>query len=198
MEWLIVLFAYLLGAVPSGVVIAKLMGRNDPRLSGSGNIGTTNVLRTLGRKAAAVTLLADVAKGVIPVLVARWLMPEFSWFIYMAAGAAILGHDFSFLLHFKGGKGVATTVGTLAALNPTVALLCLATWLSVVIVTHYSSAGALSAAATCPLFALVITGSGRFTLFCAAAAALLWFLHRENIKRLVAGTESRIGSKSSS
>ncbi len=194
MEWLYIFFAYLLGSVPSGVVVARLMGRDDPRSSGSGNIGTTNVLRTLGRKAAAATLLGDAAKGILPVLVARWLMPENSSFIYLAAGAAIVGHDFSFLLHFRGGKCVATTIGALAALNLTVALLCLATWLSVVVVTRYSSAGALSAAATCPLFALVVTRSGKFTVFCSAVAALLWFLHRENIKRLIDGKENRIGS----
>ena len=191
MKWSLILFSYLLGSLPSGLVVAKLLGKNDPRLSGSGNIGTTNVLRTLGKKAAAATLLGDVAKGVIPVLAARCLMPEGAAVLYFAAAAAILGHDFSFLLHFKGGKGVATTVGALAALSPAVATLCLVTWVVVVGITRYSSAGALSAAAACPLFALVIIGPGRFTLFCAAVAALLWFLHRENIKRLLDGTENR-------
>jgi len=194
MEWLLVPFSYLLGSLPSGVVVAKLMGKSDPRAAGSGNIGATNVLRTLGKKAAAATLLGDVAKGIIPVLIARWLMPEDSSAVYLAAGAAILGHDFSFLLHFKGGKGVATTVGALSALSPAVALLCLATWISVVAVTRYSSAGALSAAATCPLFALVITGKGNFTLFCVAAATLLWILHWKNIKQMANGTENRIGN----
>ena len=192
MKWSLVFFSYILGSLPSGIIVAKLMGKSDPRLSGSGNIGTTNVLRTLGKKAAAATLLGDLLKGIIPVLLARWLMPEGSPFIYFAAAAAILGHDFSFLLHFKGGKGVATTVGALAALSPAVAALCLVTWLLVVGITRYSSAGALSAAAACPLFALVITGPGSFTLFCTAVAALLWFLHRENIKRLLDGKENRL------
>jgi glycerol-3-phosphate acyltransferase PlsY len=196
MKWLLVLFAYFLGSVPSGVVIARLFGGEDPRKSGSGNIGATNVLRTLGRKAAAATLLADAVKGMIPVLIAGWLLPANSSAVYFVAAAAILGHDFSFLLRFKGGKGVATTFGTMVVLSPTVALLLLGTWISVVAVTRYSSAGALSAAALSPLLALIAGNDTQFSIFCAAAASLLFYLHRENIKRLMEGTESRIGKSS--
>ena len=193
MELFLILFAYLLGSIPSGVVVARLMGGKDPRNSGSGNIGATNILRTLGKKAAAATLLADAAKGAIPVAIARWLLPEASSAVYLVASASILGHDFSFMLGFKGGKGVATTIGTIAILSPTVALLLLATWISVVVITRFSSAGALSAAALSPLFAFISTRNTEFALFCAAAAILLFYLHRENIKRLVEGTENRIG-----
>jgi glycerol-3-phosphate acyltransferase PlsY len=192
MKWLLVIFAYLLGSIPSGIIVARIMGGIDPRSSGSGNIGATNILRTLGKKAAAATLVGDLVKGVIPVLIARLLLPLDSTGVYFVAGAAILGHDFSFLLRFKGGKGVATTFGTLTALSPVVALLCLATWLSVVGVTRYSSAGCLSASVLSPLFALFTTGDGKLALFCTAAAMLLWILHRENIKRLVRGTENQI------
>ena len=195
MQWLLVIFAYILGSIPSGVVVARVMGGADPRSGGSGNIGATNVLRTLGRKAAVVTLVGDFIKGAVPVFLALKLLPSGSAVDYFAAGAAILGHDFSFLLSFKGGKGVATTIGTVTVLSPLVALLLLATWVSVVAVTRYSSAGALSAAAMSPVFALLVVGDGRLALFCVAAAALLIFLHRENIKRLIAGTESRIGEK---
>jgi glycerol-3-phosphate acyltransferase PlsY len=195
MQWFLVILAYILGSIPSGVVVARLMGGDDPRSGGSGNIGATNVLRTLGKKAAVATLAGDALKGVIPVLIARALLPGGSPFVYLVAGAAILGHDFSFLLSFKGGKGVATTFGALAALSPSVAVLCLATWISVVVVTRYSSAGALSAASVSPFFALFVAKNGAFALFCMAAAALLVFLHRENIVRLMAGTESRIGEK---
>ena len=128
MELFLIFFAYLFGSIPSGVVVARLMGGKDPRSTGSGNIGATNILRTLGKRAAAATLLADAAKGAIPVVIARWLLPEASSVVYFVAGASILGHDFSFLLRFKGGKGVATTIGTIAVLSPTVALLLLATW----------------------------------------------------------------------
>lgn len=198
MEWILVIFAYLLGSIPSGVVVARLMGGADPRSGGSGNIGATNVLRTLGKKAAAATLAGDFLKGVIPVSAALILLPADSPFVYLTAGAAILGHDFSFLLAFKGGKGVATTIGTLTVLSPLVALLLLATWLTVVVVTRYSSAGALTAAAMSPVFALLVIGDGRLALFCIFAAALLIFLHRENVKRLMAGTEGRIGERKSS
>ena len=196
MQWLLVLFAYLLGSVPSGVVVARLMGGADPRSGGSGNIGATNVLRTLGKKAAVATLAGDLLKGVIPVLIAVALLPEDSPFLYLTAMAAILGHDFSFLLAFKGGKGVATTIGAITVLSPLVALLLLATWISVVVVTRYSSAGALTAASMGPVFALFVIGDGRLALFCLAAAALLIYQHRENIKKLMAGTESRVGGKS--
>lgn len=195
MSWFLVIIAYLLGSVPSGLVVARLMGGGDPRTGGSGNIGATNVLRTLGKKAAVATLAGDVLKGVIPVLIARAILPADSLALYLVAGAAILGHDFSFLLAFKGGKGVATTFGTLAALSPTVGLLCLATWISVVVVTRYSSAGALSSASLSPLFALFVAKDGAFALFCVLAAGLLIFMHRENIVRLMAGTESRVGEK---
>jgi len=194
MEWLLVLFAYLLGSVPSGVVVARLMGGTDPRSGGSGNIGATNVLRTLGKKAAIATLAGDFLKGVIPVVIAVVLLPENSAFIYLTAGAAILGHDFSFLLAFKGGKGVATTIGTVTVLNPLIALLLLSTWVAVVVVTRYSSAGALTAAAMAPIFALFVAKDSRFALFCIFAAALLIFQHRENIRKLIAGTEGRVGN----
>ena len=196
MKWLLVIFAYLLGSVPSGVVVARLMGGADPRSGGSGNIGATNVLRILGKKAAVATLAGDFLKGVVPILIATALLPEGSAFLYLTAGAAILGHDFSFLLAFKGGKGVATTIGTITVLSPLVALLLLATWVSAVVVTRYSSAGALTAAAMSPVFALFVVGNGRLAFFCVAAAALLFFQHRENIKRLLDGTEGRVGGKS--
>lgn len=198
MEWLLVIFSYLLGSVPSGVVVARLMGGIDPRLGGSGNIGATNVLRTLGKKAAVLTLTGDFLKGVIPVGIGLAFLPENSSFLYFAAGAAILGHDFSFLLGFKGGKGVATTIGTITVLSPLAAFLLLTTWIAVVVVTRYSSAGALTAAVMAPVFALLVVGDGRLALFCIFAAGLLTFQHRENVKRLIAGTESRIGKKESS
>jgi len=197
MSWILVIFAYLLGSVPTGVLVARLLGGADPRSAGSGNIGATNVLRTLGKKAAAATLAGDFLKGVIPVVMAAIFLPANSAFLYLTAVAAILGHDFSFLLGFKGGKGVATTIGTITVLSPLTALLLLATWVSVVAVTRYSSAGALTAAAMAPVFALLVIGDGRFAVFCFSAAALLVFQHRENIKRLMAGTEGRVGEKKS-
>ena len=195
MEWLLVIFAYLLGSIPTGVVVARLMGGADPRSGGSGNIGATNVLRTLGKKAAVVTLAGDFLKGVIPLILGLAILPENSPLLYLTAGAAIIGHDFSFLLGFKGGKGVATTFGTITVLNPLTALLLLATWVAVVVVTRYSSAGALTAAAMAPVFALFVARDIPFALFAVFAATLLIILHRENIKRLLDGTEGRVGEK---
>jgi len=195
MTWLLVFFAYILGSVPTGIVVARLMGAADPRSAGSGNIGATNVLRTLGRKAAVLTLVGDFLKGSIPVLIAIAFVGENSPVLYFTAGAAILGHDFSFLLAFKGGKGVATTIGTITVLNPLVAILLLVVWVCVVAVTRYSSAGALSAAAASPFFALLVAGNLRLAVFCLAAGGLMVFQHRKNIKRLIDGTEGRVGEK---
>jgi len=192
MEWFFILLCYLLGSLPTGVIVARIAGGQDPRLSGSGNIGTTNVLRTLGKGAAAATLLGDLGKGLVPVIIARLMFPEDSAIPFLAAGAAIIGHDFSFLLGFRGGKGVATTFGALLVLSPLVALLSLATWIAAVLLTRYSSAGALCAAAGCPIFSLVFSGTGKLTLFCVAVAILLWILHRQNILRIIDGTENRI------
>ncbi len=192
MQAFFIFFSYVIGSLPTGVVVSRVAGGRDPRLSGSGNIGTTNVLRTLGKKAAAATLLGDLAKGVIPVILATLIFPEDSALPFLAAGAAVIGHDFSFLLRFRGGKGVATTLGTLLVLAPLVAFLCLATWIAAVLLTRYSSAGALCASAACPVYSLILSGSGRLTLFCTAASILLWILHWQNIIRILDGTENRM------
>lgn len=192
MKIFLVILAYVTGSIPSGVLVARAMGGVDPRSGGSGNIGATNVLRTLGTKAAVFTLVGDALKGLLPVLLAKALLPTASPTVYLVAFAAILGHDFSMFLGFRGGKGVATTVGTLVALSPYLAGLCLITWLAVVGVTRYSSAGALVTAAVSPVYVLVLSGGSGLVLFCAAAALLLAVLHRENIKRLANGTEKRV------
>ena len=192
MPYVLTVLAYLLGSIPSGVVVARLRGGIDPRQEGSGNIGATNVLRTLGPKAALMTLLGDILKGLLPVLAARLLLPPGSSWIYAVAAAAIVGHDFSFLLRFKGGKGVATTIGALLALNPAVAGMCILSWLAVVSVTRYSSAGALVAAFLSPVYAVLFTDGKGMVVFCLAAGSLLVYLHRENIGRLASGTEKRI------
>lgn len=197
MNIVLIILAYFIGSIPSGVIVARALGGADPRSGGSGNIGATNVLRTLGKKAAVLTLLGDVLKGLLPVLLAKALLPGTSPVIYLVAFAAILGHDFSMFLGFRGGKGVATTVGTLVALSPPLAGLCLLTWVAVVGVTRYSSAGALVTAAISPVYVLVLRESKGLALFCVAVALLLIVLHRENIKRLANGSEKRISFKSS-
>lgn len=193
----LIVLSYLIGSIPSGVIVAKVMGGSDPRGSGSGNIGATNVLRTLGRKAGAYTLAGDTLKGIVPVLAAMIIFPGAPSVAFFAAAGAILGHDFSIFLKFRGGRGVATTLGCLAGLNPALAGLCLVTWIVVVGITRYSSAGAVVTAILSPIFAAAVFRNLPLTLFSVAAALLLTFRHKENIHRLSDGTEKRVSFKSS-
>jgi acyl phosphate:glycerol-3-phosphate acyltransferase len=186
------LLAYGLGSVPFGVVMAQLFGLGDLRALGSGNIGATNVLRTGNKLAALLTLVLDAGKGAIAVVLARWLVgPDAA----QAAGlAAFLGHLFPVFIGFRGGKGVATFLGTLLALAFPVGLAACATWAVVATVTRYSSLSALVAAVAAPVWALLL-GQGQVAVFCVLLAALVVERHRANIARLVAGTEPRIGKK---
>jgi glycerol-3-phosphate acyltransferase PlsY len=186
------LAAYLLGSVPFGLVVAKTMGLPDPRTIGSRNIGATNVLRTGSKKAAAATLALDGAKGLVATLTAGALLGPGA--AQVAALAAFLGHVFSAFLGFRGGKGVATAFGGILGLSPLTALIAAALWLGTVFVSRYSSLSALVAAAGAPIVALIL-GRGDIFLVVLAMAALLIWKHRENIARLRAGTESRVGAK---
>ena len=184
--------AYLLGSVPFGIVMARVFGLGDLRRIGSGNIGATNVLRAGNRTAAALTLVLDAGKGGIAVLIARALLAEDA--AQVAAFAAFFGHCFPVFLGFRGGKGVATFLGTLLALWWPAGLAACATWLIVAALLRYSSLAALIAAVLSP--ALVqLTGRPEATLLCVLLAALIVVRHRENIERLRAGTESKIGKK---
>ena len=186
--------AYLLGSIPFGLVVAKIMGLPDPRTIGSKNIGATNVLRTGSKTAALATVLLDGAKGLVAVLVARALAGEDA--AQIAALTAFLGHCFSLFLGFKGGKGVATFLGALYGLSfPLGAAACLI-WLLTVVIGRYSSLSALVASAATPFVALVMGQPDRFVVLAAMAAILIW-RHRENIARLRAGTESKVGSSRS-
>ena len=186
--------AYLLGSIPFGLVVAKIMGLPDPRPIGSKNIGATNVLRTGSKTAALATVLLDGAKGLVAVLVARALAGEDA--AQIAALTAFLGHCFSLFLGFKGGKGVATFLGALYGLSfPLGAAACLI-WLLTVAIGRYSSLSALVASAATPFVALVMGQPDRFVVLAAMAAILIW-RHRENIARLRAGTESKVGSSRS-
>ncbi len=186
------LLAYALGSVPFGIVMARLFGLGDLRAIGSGNIGATNVLRTGNKLAALLTLVLDAAKGAIAVLLARWLVgPDAA----QAAGlAAFLGHLFPVFIGFKGGKGMATFLGTLLALAFPVGLAACATWALVAAVTRYSSLSALVAAVAAPVWALVMGQEQVVALF-VLLAVLIVERHRANIARLRAGTEPKIGRK---
>ena len=186
------LFGYLCGSIPFGVILTRLAGTQDIRSVGSGNIGATNVLRT-GRKAlAAATLLGDMLKGTAAVLVVLCL---FTRNLALAAGlGAFLGHLFPVWLRFRGGKGVATYIGILLSLAWPAALAFGLIWLAVAAVTRYSSLAALIASAATPAV-LLATSSGLEPVLFGLLTVILWITHRENIARLLQGTEGKIGQK---
>lgn len=183
--------AYLLGSVPFGIVMARAFGLGDLRKIGSGNIGATNVLRTGNKPAALLTLLGDAGKGGAAVLIARTLVGEDA--AQVAGLMAFLGHCFPVFLRFHGGKGVATFLGTLLALSlPLGAAVCL-TWLAMAAAARMSSFAALVAAASAALWALWLHPSG--VVFCIGLAALIFYRHKTNIRRILDGTEPKIGAK---
>ena len=185
-------FGYLLGSVPFGIVMARLFGLGDLRKIGSGNIGATNVLRTGNKPAAFLTLVLDAGKGGIAVLLARWLAAEDA--AQLAGAAAFFGHLFPVWLGFKGGKGVATFLGTLLALFWPVGLAACALWLLTAAVTRISSLSALVAAALSPV-AAVLLGRPDLSALTILLAALIFVRHDANIRRLLRGEEPRIGRK---
>lgn len=184
---------YLLGSIPFGLLLTRLAGHGDVRDIGSGNIGATNVLRTGNRWIAAGTLVADAGKGAVAVLIAREFGPDTA---VCAALGAFLGHLFPVWLKFKGGKGISTQIGILLALFWPVGLLFCATWLAVAAVFRYSSLSALVATAFTPVY-LALFGQWQIAELSVALAVLVFFAHRDNIRRLVQGTESKIGGKKS-
>ncbi|MEM9425888.1 MAG: glycerol-3-phosphate 1-O-acyltransferase PlsY [Pseudomonadota bacterium] len=187
---IVALLAYLLGSVPFGLVVARIMGLPDPRTIGSKNIGATNVLRTGSKPAALATVLLDGAKGFVAVLLARAIAGEDA--AQIAALAAFIGHCLSLFLKFKGGKGVATFLGALFGLAFILGVAACLIWLLVCVVTRYSSLSAIVAAGGMPMVAVFMGFSDMFVIVAMMAAFLIW-RHRENIGRLRAGTESKVG-----
>lgn len=184
--------SYLLGSIPFGIVITRAMGLGDLRQIGSGNIGATNVLRTGNKPAALATLLLDAGKGGIAVLIARALVGADA--AQVAALASFLGHLFPVWLGFRGGKGVATFLGTLIALAWPAGLAACATWAVTAAISRISSLSALVAAALSPVW-LVVLGYPETSILAIVLAALIFVRHQPNIARLRAGTEPRIGKK---
>ena len=182
---------YLCGSLASAVIVCRVMKLPDPRKQGSGNPGATNVLRLGGKNAAAMTLAGDVLKGAIPVLLAH-LLSDSPAVLAGTALAAIVGHMYPVFFQFKGGKGVATTLGAVAALVYPVALFMGAVWVLTAMATRYSSLASMAAAVAAPPFALVFIQEPTYTLALVIIAALLVYRHRDNIQRLRDGTESEI------
>lgn len=183
---------FLIGSIPTGLIIAKGLG-TDPRKAGSGNIGATNVLRTTGKLPALFTLAGDMAKGIAAVLLAR----------YFEAGSvqegivgimSVLGHNFSIFLRFRGGKGVATSLGVLIVYSPVAGLITIALWLATVLITRYSSLGAIISFIALPLVIFLVEGKEKLPIALIMSIILL-MRHKDNISRLIRGTESKVGVK---
>ena len=199
----VALAGYLLGSIPTGYLVARARGV-DIRSVGSGNIGATNVMRVLGKPIGIVVLLADALKGglatsLLPVLAARWAGNAASWpaeWLQILAGvSAILGHNYTCWLQFKGGKGVATSAGVLVVLMPNAFAVCLAVWLVVFAFSRIVSLASIAAAVALPIALLATSRSVTLVTAGAALGALAIYRHRSNIQRLLAGTEPRVGRK---
>ena len=189
-----VVVGYLLGAIPFGIVVSKAMGLPDPRTVGSKNVGFTNVLRVSGTKAGVLTLLGDMGKGwVMGWAAMQWLTDE--RLIMLVALSVILGHIFSPFLNFKGGKGVATALGSVLGLSPSIGLLLVLIWLGAVAIWRYSSGGALAAFGCLPVVAIVNEQRQEFLVFALIVSGLIWVKHKDNLVRLWKGTENKIGQR---
>ncbi len=182
---------YALGSIPFGLVFTKMAGLGDIRKTGSGNIGATNVLRTGRKDLAFLTLLCDSGKGAFAVILLGLISP---WAAIGAALGSVLGHLYPIWLGFKGGKGVATTLGVLLALIPMAGILACATWLVTAFIFRTSSLSALVAVAAAPLFAGLLYNN-IYGIVTVIIAALVWVKHKDNIRRIMNGTEPKIGSK---
>jgi acyl phosphate:glycerol-3-phosphate acyltransferase len=188
---LVIVIGYLLGAIPFGLILTRLFGAGDLRSIGSGNIGATNVLRTGRKGLAAATLLLDMAKGAAAVCIARMIMPELA---LVGGFAAFLGHCYPIWLKFMGGKGVATMLGISLAFNWIVGLVFAGVWLGALAVTRISSVGGMAAAVAAPIAAFGLHGWHPAKMLGLMAIIVLW-KHRENMARIRAGTEPKVGAK---
>ena len=195
---IIIIIAYLLGNISTSYIIGKRIAGVDIRTQGSGNAGSTNVLRTLGKKAGALTFGGDVLKGFIAVWIAKMIAyvvhVDVTTCAYLAVVAVVLGHNYPAFLGFKGGKGVATSLGSMLAMNPVIALACLGFFIIIVALTKYVSLGSILGIGLSPILMLInhnIKGVW-VTLFLTISVA---YTHKENIKRLLNGTERKIGEK---
>lgn len=187
-----IILSYLLGSIPFGVLVSKYKGV-DLQRSGSGNIGATNVLRTVGKGAAAITLIGDLLKGSLAIFLAKNLLDE-PW-IAASGMAVISGHIWPILLKFKGGKGVATAFGVILIYFPMVALLVLILWASVVYIFKYSSLGAIISFLSLPFLIMVLDPDKEKIIFSFFIATAILYRHRENISRLLKGKENKIGGR---
>lgn len=195
---IIIITAYLIGNISTSYIVAKRLAGVDIRTQGSGNAGSTNVLRTLGKKAGALTFIGDVLKGLIAVLIARFIAYSVNLdnttCAYIAVVAVVLGHNYPVFLGFKGGKGVATSLGSMLGMNPLVALLCLGFFIIIVAITKYVSLGSILGIGLSPII-MMINHNNKGVLVTLFLTISVVITHKENIKRLLNGTERKLGQK---
>ena len=188
-----ILFGYFLGSIPFGLVVTRMAGLGDIRKIGSGNIGATNVIRTGRKDLAFLTLLFDLGKAAMAAVLMRLLFHS-ETMGYIAGFSAVIGHNYPIWLHFKGGKGVASTLGMMLVLTPIVGIFTCLMWLFMALIFHYSSLSALTALVLAPIFASVFAGQAAIVCYTLLGILSLW-RHRANIKRLLTGQESKINLK---
>jgi glycerol-3-phosphate acyltransferase PlsY len=188
---LLIFSAYLLGSVSAAIIVCKTLGLSDPRTGGSGNPGTTNVMRLYGKKAAFLTLVGDICKGIIPILLAKVIVN--SEFIIAICGlAAFLGHIFPIYFKFEGGKGVATLIGILFATHWLLGVSYIITWILTALIFRYSSLAALIAALPIPIYSYFIEHNNQYTISFTVIAIILFWRHKPNIYNLLNGKEDKI------
>ncbi len=197
--FLVILVSYLLGNFQTSYLIGKIFMKSDIREFGSGNAGTTNALRVYGIKAAVTTLILDAAKGLIAVVIGSYVLGEIG--IYLSGVSVILGHDWPIFFKFKGGKGIATTIGLALIISPLAAVISIIIGVSIIAITRYVSLGTTIAIGLWPLVSYVLMKTDlyglnyNFIIFACVLAVISIFKHRSNIKRLIKGEESKLGSK---
>lgn len=192
---IIVVLAYLIGSLSAAIITCKIINLPDPRTTGSNNPGATNVLRIGGKKAAIFTLIGDLLKGLIPVVIVKLIFPNESLLIALTALAAFLGHLFPIFFQFKGGKGVATALGCIIGLNLWVALCAFGVWLAIFLPTKISSLSALTAAVVAPIFLWLFDASASVVIAIIIMDILLIIRHKENIQRILKGEEKKMSFK---
>ncbi len=193
-EIVTIVAAYFIGSIPTGVIVARLSGAQDPRRVGSGNIGATNVGRSVGKVAGIITLLGDCCKGAIPTAVALFLIPSVL-VVSLVGFAAFMGHLFPVFLGFRGGKGVATALGIFVIISPVATLISALVFVLLLLLFRYVSLGSMVAAASMPVALAFLPGARSFTPLGAMLGVLIIIKHADNIRRLVAGKENRMGGR---
>ena len=191
----VAVIAYLVGSIPTGIVIAKLMGAPDPRTTGSGNIGATNVGRTAGKAAGIITLIGDILKGFLIALLAFYIFGNSPTAVSITGLAVFLGHIYPIFLLFKGGKGVATALGVFLAIGPLQAIIAVILFAVIVAIFRYVSLGSMIAAVSIPILFSLFESTIPYAPLAVIIAVLIVLKHSDNIKRLVNGTENKVGGK---